>query len=286
MSRCSRLIRECVSLTLYVHRAHKEISQAVMQALEVYRRAVGPQALGLYGDDEGDWRDLDDKGWEFIRQRFLDPRGANIELTGASDELAGYEFVYSGRRPEDIERGQASGVTFFLPTEFLEEHGPGRVRELALELAAGLPFTSGHAGLSFLFPEALLGVTSPLREDAFRYPGLDMPDSYVALDIGTRVKGAYWLTFLGQPVLGALGGVEGLRSRLHSAGTTVQGMEGDRAVVTLGNWPDAGDAQEGRMLPTYRELARMLEPWLYEFSSRWDGFTREDMRRWERRFLD
>ena len=83
MSRCSRLIRECVSLTLYVHWAHKEISQAVMQALEVYRRAVGPQALGLYGDDEGDWRDLDDKGWEFIRQRFLDPRGANIELTGA-----------------------------------------------------------------------------------------------------------------------------------------------------------------------------------------------------------
>ncbi len=280
------VIRECVSITLYVQRAHKEISQAVMRALEVYCRAVGPQALGLYGDDEGDWQELDDKGWEFIRQRFLNPLGANIELTGASDDLAGYEFVYSGRRPEDIERGQASGATFFLPTEFLEEHGPERVRELALDLAAELPFTSGHAGLSFNFPEALLDVTTPIREDAFRYPGLDMPDSYVALDIGTRVKGAYWLTFLGQPVLGALGGVEGLRTRLLSPGITVQGMEGERAVVTLGHWPEAGDVQEGHTLPAYRELALMLEPWLYAFPSRWDGFSREDMRRWERRFLD
>jgi hypothetical protein len=282
----SLLIRECVSITLYVRRAHKDISRAVMHALDVYRRAVGPRALGLYGDDEGDWQELDDKGWEFIRQRFLDPLGARVELTGASDDLSGYEFVYYGRRDEDINRGWASLVTFFLPTEYLEEQGPGRIRELALELAAGLPFTSGHAGLSFLFPEALLGVTTPIRDDAFRYPGLDMPDSYVSLDIGKRVKGAYWLTFLGQPLLGALGSAAGLRTRLHSPGTTVQEMEGERAVVTLGEGPDAGDMEQGRSLPAYREFARVLEPCLYEFSSGWDGFTREDMRRWERRFLD
>jgi len=280
------LIRECVSITLYMRRAHKEISRAVMHALDVYRRAVGPRALGLYGDDEGDWQDLDDKGWEFIRQQFLDPLGARVELTGASDDLAGYEFVYYGRRDEDINRGWASLVTFFLPTEYLEEQGPRRIRELALELAAGLPFTSGHAGLSFLFPEALLGVTTPIRDDAFRYPGLDMPDSYVSLDIGKRVKGAYWLTFLGQPLLGELGSAAGLRTRLHSPGTTIQEMEGERAVVTLGEGPEAGDMEQGRSLPAYREFARVLEPCLYEFSSGWDGFTREDMRRWERRFLD
>jgi hypothetical protein len=280
------LIRECVSITLYMRRAHKDISRAVMHALDVYRRAVGPRALGLYGDDEGDWQELDDKGWEFIRQQFLDPLGARVELTGASDDLAGYEFVYYGRRDEDINRGWASLVTFFLPTEYLEEQGPGRIRELALELAAELPFTSGHAGLSFLFPEALLGVTTPIRDDAFRYPGLDMPDSYVSLDIGKRVKGAYWLTFLGQPLLGALGGAAGLRTRLHSPGTTIQEMEGERAVVTLGEGPEAGDMEQGRSLPAYREFARVLEPCLYAFSSGWDGFTREDMRRWERRFLD
>jgi hypothetical protein len=280
------LVRECVSITLYVHQPHAEIAQAVMHALDVYRRAVLPQALSLYMDDEGDWRDLDDKGWEFFQQQFLDPRGVRLVLAGEPDEFFAYEFGYYGRASEDIKEGKASLVTFFLPTEYLEEHGPGRVRELALELAAGLPFTSGHAGMSFIYPEAALGMTESIHDEAFRYPGLDMRASDVSWDIGTRVKGAYWLTFLGQPVLGELGGVAGLRARLHSPGTTVQELERDRAVVTLGAWPEAGDTEQGHTLPAYRELARVLEPWLYQFPTRWGGFTREDMRRWERRFLD
>jgi hypothetical protein len=279
-------IRECVSITFYMRRPHPELTQAVIHALDVYRHAVGLRTLGLYADEEGDWRDLDDKSWEVIRQDLLHPEGCHIHLAGASDELHAYTFTYLGRGSEYIDQGWSSLVTFFLPTEYLEERGPGRVRELALELAARLPFTSGHAGLSFIHPEAVLGMTESIRDDAFRYPGLDVSYSSASLDIGTRVKGAYWLTFLGQPVLGELGGVVGLRARLHSPGTTVQEMEGERAVVMLGTWPEAGDVQEGRTLPAYRELARVLEPWLYEFPRRWGGFTWEDMRRWERRFLD
>lgn len=280
------LIRECVNITLYVRRPHAEIAESVMHALDVYRSAVGPQALRFYCDYEGDWQNLNDKGWELVRQQFREPFGASIALAGETDELCAYEFSYYGRAPEDIEQGRSSLVTFFLPTEYLEEHGPARVRELALELAAGLPFVSGHAGMSFIYPEAALGMTESIRDETFRYPGLDMPDSYVSRDIGTRVKGAYWLNFLSQPLLGELGGVEGLRARLHSPDTTVQELEGDRAVVTLGAWPEAGDTEQGRTLPAYRELARVLEPWLFQFPTRWGGFTWEDMRRWERRFLD
>jgi hypothetical protein len=79
--------------------------------------------------------------------------------------------------------------------------------------------------------------------------------------------------------------VEALRSRLHSPGTTVQEWEGGRAVVRLGEWPEAGDTEQGHTLPAYRELARVLEPWLYEGHGL-SGFPPEDMRRWERRFLD
>jgi hypothetical protein len=39
-------------------------------------------------------------------------------------------------------------------------------------------------------------------------------------------------------------------------------------------------------LPAYRELARVLAPWLYEMRHPWSRFTVEDMRRWEHRFLD
>jgi hypothetical protein len=177
-------------------------------------------------------------------------------------------------------------VSFFLPTEYLEEHGPGRVRELALELAAELPFNSGHAGLAYLFPEGLLGINKPIREVCFRYPGIDLKDSSLRHELGTRVQGANWLTFLGPPVLQALGGAEGLRAQLRSPATTVQTLNAERAVVTLGLWPEAGDLEQGRTLPEYRELARVLEPWLHMKRSTWHEFSKEDMRRWERRFLD
>jgi hypothetical protein len=116
---------------------------------------------------------------------------------------------------------------------------------------------------------------------------MDMPGlGDLSMSLGTRVKGAYWLTFLGQPVLSELGGPVGLRSRLSSPDITVQEMDGERAFVVLGEWPEAGDTEQGRDLPLHRELAHVLEPWLYSEQIPWDGFTPEDMRRWERRFLD
>jgi hypothetical protein len=169
----------------------------------------------------------------------------------------------------------------------LEEHGPGKVQELAQELAAPLPFSSGHAGLSFNGEPDLLSEQEQFRALCFRYPGMDIPDPFLPSYIGTRVKGVHWLTFLGQPVLSELGGAAGLRARLHSPGTTVQELEGERAVVTLGPWPEAGDTEQGRTLPAYRELARVLEPWLYHEESRHEHLqVPEHVRRWERRFLD
>lgn len=94
------------------------------------------------------------------------------------------------------------------------------------------------------------------------------------------------MNFLGQPVLGELGGAEGLRARLHSPGTTVQELAGDKVVITLGEWPEAGDVERGDALPSYRELARVLEPWLHHTDVPMLNRPMEETRRWERRFLD
>jgi hypothetical protein len=205
-------IRESVSITFYMKRSHQEVVHPVMRALDVYRRAVGPRALGWYAEPYSeDWNELDDKGWASIQR---------------------------------------------------------------------------HAGLAFHFPETVLGVTRPLRDLSLRYPGLDIPGARSATStIGTKVDGVHWLNFLGPPVLGELGGTAGLRARLHSAGTTVQELSGERAVVTLGTWPEAGDTEKGHTLPAWRELARVLEPWLYMDRAHWSGFSEEDMHRWQRRFL-
>lgn len=285
------VLREGLGVCFYMRAAHSAVKHAVLQSLDTYLDAVGGDALGLYADEDGEWQALDLAGWERTRWELSTRRGPVLLLRDAKEGSAEYQFAYHGKPLDDPswgrkdDPGPVCGVQFWLPTEFLAEHGPERVRDLFLRMAAPLPFNSGHAGLSFIGELDLLGVPDHIDQHRFRHPGLDIPKvGWHSLKLGTRVRGAYWMTFLGQPVLGALGGVAGLRSRLKSPETTVQELDGDRAVVTLGPGPEAGDTEQGQTLPAYRELARVLEPWTYfEEHLRNDVETR---RRWERRFLD
>jgi hypothetical protein len=284
-------IRESLSICFYMRHPHLEVAPAVMRALETYRRAISPEALSWYPDREGDWQELNEEGWGLNRRKMSHPLGARLWLRSASQLITDYEFRYHGLALEASsfveDPGGTCAVAFWLPTEYLEDRDPDQVRKLALELGSELPFNSGHAGLSFYFTEDMLGVSDPLRSLCLRYPGMDMPAmERLPTKLGTRLKGVSWLTFLGSPVLDSLEGAAGLRARLQSAGTQVEELSAGRAVVTLGEWPDAGDMEHGHTLPAYRELARVLEPWLYQAPrSPWSGFTDEDARKWERRFL-
>jgi hypothetical protein len=286
------MVREGLSFTFYMRRPRTEVVTTVLRSLEAYLRAVGAPALGWYTDDEGEYWKLDDVGWERTRRELRETRFPIIQLHDESLTERRYGFEYHGKDLEDRSRtdlqNATCAVSFWLPTEFLEEHGPSRVRELALELATPLPFCSGHGGLAFHGELDVLGVAEEVAPYCWRHPGIDVPDVHgLSWRLGTRFRGPAWLTFLGQPLLGEVGGAAALRSRLHSPGTTVQELEGDRAIVTLGEWPEAGDTERGDDLPAYRELARVLEPWLFHNPR---GFMpcvrREDTHRWERRFLD
>ena len=74
--------------------------------------------------------ELDDKGWAYIRQHMLEEPAAYPWLCQSASETLGYEFNYNGLLLEIYEEDEdpASQVSFYLPTEYLEEHGPGRVR--------------------------------------------------------------------------------------------------------------------------------------------------------------
>ena len=283
------LFREGLSINFYFLRAHDEIAQRVLRSLDVYLQAVGPDAIGRYVDENGYSQKLDADKVSFIRSDLLRPTSTLIRLEDSLVCQYRYGFDYHGHEGNDSTRvrgiPKGSAVSFWLPTEYLEEHGPGRVRELAMEIASQLPFCSGHAGLSFN------GETSPLirSEEAqalcFRYPGVDCADvDRLSWTIGPRIRGPSWLTFLGQPLLGEMGGAEALRSRLTSPDTRVEELDAERVVVSLGPAPEAGDTEQGQTLPAYRELARVLEPWLYhdEIAAK----RGPEQLCWERRFLD
>jgi hypothetical protein len=319
--RCRRQLfaREVFRLVFYMPHDHPDIAPGVSHAIDSYMRAVwlGPRTIthAYINDDEGG--PLTEKRWERIRRvlrntkrlSFPDDYGEasqwRIEKFGFErgifflrgfNSQNGYELEYKARIPWPAsENTGLSVLRATLPIEYLEEHGPGRVRQLALDMASQLRFSSGHAGLA-LRVYGLVRLTDPVfRAEILRYPGVDLRSVWpFETWMGLRVDGVHWLNFLGPPFVQELGGAGALRARLHSPGTMLVELDEERVVVSLGERPEAGDLAAGKTLPAYRELARVLEPWLESFeqlpfaSSKnpWLGHTAEAGRRWWRRFLD
>jgi hypothetical protein len=280
-------IREGLSLNFYTRCTHQELGPSALRALEVYRRTIAPGALAWYWENEReDWLELDERGWEVSRRELLEENHYSLELMDTPEGRGEFQFSYQGRLEEDPLglTECVSAVSFRLSTEYLEAHGPQQVQRLALALARELPFDSGYAGLCFHAGDEM-GVHEAVAPHLSRYPGIAIDDvSRTSMYLGTRVEGVYWMNFLGPAVLGGLGGVEVLRAKLTSPGVIIEPLGEQRACVILGEWPEAGDTEQGRLLPEYRELARVLEPWLYHRPL--SPYTKESTLRWERRFLD
>lgn len=292
--------RDGVVISFFMHRSDGEVIHAVWRALQAYRRAIPPQALGWYPDFNGDFQPLDAKGWEHIREKMLErrwPLPCDIDLEEHCDEVGGYNFEYKGGWLDGTwfmyDEDPTCAVAFTLPTEYLMEHGPAHVRSLALELARELPFSFGYASFALISPSGhWFAAHTTVRELRDRYPGLDIYRlGETSQHIGTNARGAYWLTFLGLPLLGRLGGLEVLRRRLPFPGVSLQTLpplEGERVLVTLEEWPQAIDTQQQeRPSPQLLALARLLKPFLHEEPSNWFYVPRvgpENMHRWIHRF--
>ncbi|MFY0573308.1 type VI immunity family protein [Cystobacter fuscus] len=203
--------------------------------------------------------------------------------------MGGFHVEYYGRQRATFEcpaRSQAvSALSFWLPMEYLEEQGPSRVRDMAVAMARELPINSGYVSLSFNYLFRYREVVRAVHENCFRYPGLDVHDlSDASMKLGTRVRGAYWLNFYGQPLLGQLGGAEHLRQQLDSPQVSVEELGEEKVLVALGAEPTTGEVKQQSELHPYRTLARVLEPFLHQQQPDWFSFSLEQLRQWERRF--
>jgi hypothetical protein len=286
------VVRDGIILCFFMRRSHGEVAASVWRALQAYHRAIPSRSLNWYVSPDGDMLPLDDKGWEHTRGKLLERPGAVEWLVSLSEdpgEAGGYHFEYDGRKLDDPlfshDENATSGVSFSFPTEYLLEHGPAHLRALALELGRELPFSFGYASLAPVsHPGAWYAVLKDLIDLLHRYWGLDLHDlGEMSRNIGTGARGAAWLTFLGPPLLGQLGGIEGLKQQLAFPEVTLQPMEGERVLLTLGEWPDVLDTQKGAVPPRYRALARLLEPYLREERTDWPSLNSGFAHGWCRR---
>jgi len=283
------LFREALCLRFFVPRRHQDVATLVMRSLDGYLATAG-HSLRSYVDDELEVQPLNERGWTRVRAGLANNVTASASLVdGGQPDNRGHGFYYRGSWPGP-DRAPLELCTMYawFPTEDLEELSPQQIVDRAVGLLGQLPIRSGNLGLALdqvWNEEALQKIKSYWP----RYPGISPVQHFGSHpEFGRGVNDISWLTFLGQPMVGELGGAEGLRARLHSPDTTVTELGGDRLLVRLGERPEAGDLQEGRNLPAYRELARVLEPWLLQSNPDWywQLFSPEELRRWERRFLD
>ena len=212
-SRGRVVLRDGLLFCFFMRRSHGDVAAGLWRAVQAYRGAVPPQALSWYAMPDGEWAPLDNVGWESVRREILDtpwPTGSEARLQESHTEVGAYHFEYSGKWLDaPVWQGQEDAVSaaaFTLPTEVMLEHGPAHVRDLALTLAAELPWSFGYVSPAFISPGGLRSAARPaLQELCHRYPGLDAYNLRpTARSIGTRARGVYWLTFLGQPLLGQL----------------------------------------------------------------------------------
>jgi Protein of unknown function (DUF3396) len=290
--------RDGLIICFFMRRSDEEIAPAVWRALQAYLRAIPPHALSWNVAHEGGFLPLDNERWELLRQEMLERPcrvSRSVQLQERHDGVGGYNFEYYGRRLDAPlfarDENSTCAVSFTLPTEYLVEHGPDRARTLALELSRELPFSFGYASLAIVAPTLDWYVArSTVRELRDRYPGLDVYDlEETSRVLGTRARGAYWLTFLGQPLHGQLGGLESLRQKLPFPQISFRPLDEERVLLTLGEWPEAIDTEKEAPPPQLLALARLLEPFLYEEEvTSWfikdDLEGMKDMRRWIRRF--
>jgi Protein of unknown function (DUF3396) len=274
------------AMCFYIDRPHKRIAPAVLRAIELFRERIRPFQFEWYDTFEGQAAPLDDSIWKRLREKMLGPdAGGGIGLLDPSKKVEGFEVDYRGLPlplPWPGRENDVSVLYLNLPTEYLEERGPKQVRTLALDLAEELPFSTGYVDFAFNNTYWAQETTDLIRT---RYPGVHLDANKVDFKVSTRVNGVHWLNFLGQPVLGQLGGVAGLRECLPP-GIHLHDMGGDRVLLTLGDHPDVGDVEAGHTFPLHRALARLLAPYLYHRARPLGPMSMEETLRWERRFLD
>ena len=282
---------DALLMCFYMRHPNERIAPTVLRALELLRERIHPYELAWYDAGEGQAEPLGDSAWEELRERTLEPgpdTSAFFILDGQSERVDDLRVHYRGLdvfpAPWPERKDDVSVLYLRLPTEYLEERGADRVRELALDVAAELPFCSGY--VDFVLCSDLWNSGEAFNLIRPRYPGVDLARSSANLRMNTWVDGVHWMNFLGQPVLGKLGGMAGLRDQLALPGISLLEMSGDRVLITLGEQPEPGDIETGQTLPLHRALARLLEPYLHHREPPYGHLSPEELLRWERRFLE
>ncbi len=210
----------------------------------------------------------------------------SLDICGPQEINADRMFHFSGSR--DLAAEETCDLEIRTPTSEVENN-PDEYVEFVRRVAELIPYDSGYASPALVFgvDAQQLKFARAARAWAFRHPGFDLPkNDATGFALGSKLRGAYWLTFVGPDALARLGGETALQSALPVE-VEVQ-PAGIGVMLRLGKMPEVGDVNRMENLPIVRATAKVLEP-VSRFNDNFlnHNFIDSDERaRWERRHLD
>jgi len=286
------IVRDGVIVCFFIRRSHQQLNKIIESVLEKYRAFAGQQSPTWYVDDNGDPANFDESVQEKIFKEMAEFPNYYLHLIDSPSAVSGFQFRYEGR---DLEAFSASGKTdltsvlsLWFTTEFLQERGCQEMRDFATDIFGKFSNGYGYASLAFNYSDGAgqRAAFSGIRNLCFNNPGLDVHDvGTQSLYIGDRVRGAYWLNFFDEAILGKLGGITAFQPVAQNSDVDVSSLPDGKAVVALGDCPAGESLKENPMLlAKYQRLAELLSPLLYQSKKPFLEFTIEETHRWEHRF--
>jgi Protein of unknown function (DUF3396) len=293
-----RIVSACADVVFYFESSYDKFSAGLQYALACFLAICPAERLTwyrLYSMDEH--KAVTDrtlpmlKGWLKPDAKVRDHIG--IELNDASHPEAtpdhAFDMHVMSRGSENFD-DFAGYLRLTFPASFLEGDDR-RFRELVADIAAGLPFVSGHAGYCLNVTDygelESFAAALPL---AMRHPGFDIATvNDTAYDLkGGFIKGVNWLTLLSSPLLKKVGGQKALGADAESAGLSLSKV-GAGYMLQAGQHPVTGDRNRGQDVPAYRAMMRVLQLLMadvYSCLSLPSEEAPEQTQAWFRRLLD
>jgi hypothetical protein len=286
--------RSGLLLALFFDEEFPKAAPAIERCLDEWTAFIpdGVLAWALVGASADEYKALSTRRIAACRSQ-LDPQKASrrslshFRLVGPQMWAPDYAFRVDGDKEVRPGGKSLNFIEVSFPESVLE--APGReefVRHL-LALAEKIPFQCGYAA-----PALIPGADSDLSKAravlgplGLRHHGYDLAQNDgSAFHMGGKCRGARWITFLGEPLIGELGGIETLRAKLGE-GPEIETV-GSGIAIIASEEPEVGDVNRNDRVESLRKVAAAIEP-VTLFNDKMLNLMFEDVDdrdRWERRF--
>jgi hypothetical protein len=257
-----RLVALTFGVDLYSNRSLYACPAEVLSTFDAFLRRVPAASLNYYATETMKVHKAVNKRTLGMLETWLKPEAPRkhyiaLELKSTASQQAAPDIKYEVWAEEASQ--DANVVSIALPVREAQE-SPEEMLAFVKTLADIFPFRCGLAGYAFECSRyAKQASETHAWNVSMRHPGIDIVRlPYDAQAVGPDgVKGANWLTLLGDELVAELGGANALRTRLSSDIDILPCNNG--IILKAGSSPSTGDVNRGETLPLYREVYRLLE---------------------------